>query len=107
MAKKTTSSEKRPAARTKKAAAPKSGKRTARATAEAESVPVIASLTDEKALGEIHQVAEKLAAEGMTVKQVLPMSGVITGSCLRDNIADLNRKVPQVVVEPEIQARMA
>ena len=41
---------------------------------------VIVTVTD-AALGSIQSVADELAAVGMTVDQVLPATGVITGSC--------------------------
>lgn len=47
---------------------------------QANSTSVIVTVTDD-ALKDIQSVAKKLSAKGMKVDQVLPVTGVISGSC--------------------------
>lgn len=70
----------------------------------AESVPVVAVIRDTKDLSDLPHLAEELKARGMKVRQVLPMSGMVTGSCAPDDIAALNRQVPRMAVEPDLEA---
>ena len=56
--------------------------------------PVVVTVTDD-ALGTIQAVADELAAAGMTVDQVMPVTGVITGACAPGQMAAL-RKVKGV-----------
>lgn len=46
----------------------------------AKAKAIVVTVTD-AALNTIDAVAQKLAAAGMKVEQVLPVTGVITGSC--------------------------
>lgn len=46
----------------------------------ASAKPIVVTVTD-AALATIQGVANQLAAAGMAVGQVLPVTGVITGSC--------------------------
>ncbi|MDY3560614.1 hypothetical protein R5W23_001859 [Gemmata sp. JC673] len=46
----------------------------------AHAKPVVVTVTD-AALAGIQGVADRLTAAGMAVDQVLPVTGVITGSC--------------------------
>jgi len=39
---------------------------------------IIVTVTDE-ALGNIHQLADKLTKKGMNIKRVLPITGIISG----------------------------
>jgi hypothetical protein len=41
--------------------------------------PIIVTVSDEK-LKNIHEVAAQLAAKGMKVDQIMPATGIITGS---------------------------
>ncbi len=70
----------------------------------AEPVPVVAVIRDTKDLADLPRLAEELKAGGMTVRQVLPMSGMVTGSCAPGDIAALNRQVPRMAVEPDLDA---
>lgn len=45
------------------------------------AVRAIVVTLNEEALKDIRSVAEQLAAQGMEVERVLPLTGVITGSC--------------------------
>jgi len=95
----------KPRSSTAKKSSPKgSGPAPAKAAPEAQSVPVVATVRSVDSLGEIHQLAEKLASEGMKVTKVSPDSGQIYGSYQTHKIAALNSKVPKVVVEPEVSA---
>jgi methylmalonyl-CoA mutase cobalamin-binding subunit len=51
-----------------------------RKSKQANSKSVVVTVTD-AALKDIQSVAEKLRAKGMKVDQVLPVTGVISGSC--------------------------
>ena len=55
---------------------------------------VVVVVTD-AALKDVKNVAETLAVGGMTINHVLPMTGVITGSCAEENKATL-RAMPGV-----------
>jgi len=70
-------------------------------------VPVIATIKSVDDLNLLPQLAKKLAGEGMTVKQVMPLSGAISGSLPADQLAAINQKVPGVVVERELTAQMS
>ncbi len=71
----------------------------------AKAKSVIVTVADD-ALASIQAVAEKLAAKGMKVDRVLPVTGVISGSCLATKKAAL-RAVPGVhSVEDEVQVQL-
>jgi hypothetical protein len=66
---------------------------------------IIVVVSDES-LPEIQQVADNLKLQGMEVKQVLPISGVITGEIGFKNILELSR-IPGVMnVEIEASATL-
>ena len=67
--------------------------------------PVVVTVTD-AALPTIQTVADDLAAAGMTVDQVMPVTGVITGTCPPGKKAAL-RKVKGVhSVEDDVQIQL-
>lgn len=68
----------------------------------AESVAVVAVVRDDRDLADLPELAEELKAGGMTISRVLPLSGMVAGTCAPDAIAALNQKVPRMVVEPEM-----
>jgi hypothetical protein len=68
-----------------------------------ESKSIIVTVADE-ALGQIQSLANHLAGHGMTVKRVMPMTGVISGSVAASKFESL-RGVPGVSsVEEELNA---
>ncbi|HUR53638.1 MAG TPA: hypothetical protein VMZ71_05885 [Gemmataceae bacterium] len=71
---------------------------------EDESIDVVATIKKVEYLGEVPQLAEQLAREGMIVTKVMPNSGVIFGSCAIGQIPALNSKVSKVVVERPVDA---
>jgi hypothetical protein len=69
------------------------------------SDPVIVTVTD-AALGSIHALARKLTAKGMKVDRVLPVTGVITGSCPVATKAALRAIDGVDSVEDEVQVQL-
>jgi len=64
---------------------------------------VVVTVTDQS-LGDIQEVAKTLAASGLTVDRVLPVTGVVSGTCAHAGLAAL-RRVPGVEsVEEEVDA---
>lgn len=69
------------------------------------SKPIIVVVADEK-IADIQGVADHLAAKGMKVEQVMPVTGVITGSSVPTKIPAL-RKIDGVMsVEEEAVAHL-
>ena len=65
--------------------------------------PVIVTVTDAK-LADIHQVADQLKAKGMKVNQVLPRTGVISGSSAASKMSALEKVEGVMSVEEEAVA---
>lgn len=68
--------------------------------------PIIVTVTDHM-LQNIQQVADQLAAQGMKVEQVLPITGVITGSCASTKMSDLKKVDGVMSVEEEATAHLS
>lgn len=69
------------------------------------SKSIIVTVTDHM-LGDIEQVAQKLAAKGMKVNQVLPITGVISGSCAPAKMSALEKVDGVASVEEEASATL-
>lgn len=68
-------------------------------------VPVIATVMDDSALKDIEKLATELRAKGMTVEQVMPLSGTIAGSCAVEAIPEINSKMRgAIVLEQSVDA---
>jgi hypothetical protein len=67
--------------------------------------PVIVTVADD-ALHNIQTVASQLAARGMKVDRVLPITGVISGSCPADKKAALRNVKGVHSVEDEAQVQL-
>lgn len=67
--------------------------------------PIIVTVTDDM-LGNIHQVANRLSAKGMKVERVLPITGVISGSCSSANLSKLHEVKGVMSVEEEATAEL-
>lgn len=67
---------------------------------------VVVTVTDE-ALKNIKAVAQKLRAKGMKVDRVLPITGVITGSCSEAKKALLGQVTGVNSVEDEAEVQLA
>lgn len=65
--------------------------------------PIIVTVTDQ-ALGKIDELKEKLIEKGMKVSRVMPLTGVITGSCSSAKISDLQQVDGVMSVEEELSA---
>jgi hypothetical protein len=65
--------------------------------------PIIVTVADEK-LKSIHDVADHLAAEGMKVDQVMPVTGIITGSSSPTKLSALKKVDGVLSVEEEAVA---
>jgi hypothetical protein len=74
-----------------------------RSKRSADHTPVIITVTDAK-LKTIQQVAQQLAAKGMKVKRVLPITGVISGSSPSSKMASLESVEGVASVEEELAA---
>jgi hypothetical protein len=72
---------------------------------KAKGNPIVVTVTDQ-ALANIRAVADQLAAKGMQVNQVLPMTGVITGSCPKGKQAALHAVTGVHSVEEEAQVQL-
>jgi hypothetical protein len=66
---------------------------------------IIVTVTDD-ALNDIYQVANQLAAEGMEVDRVMPVTGVIAGSSPSTKMADLKNVDGVMSVEEEATAEL-
>jgi hypothetical protein len=71
----------------------------------AKAKSVVVTVTD-AALANIHAVAEKLAAKGMKVDRVLPITGVISGSVPAGKQAALSSVQGVHSVEEEAQVQL-
>lgn len=67
---------------------------------------IIVTVTDHM-LQDIQQVADQLAAKGMKVEQVMPITGVITGSCASTKMSDLKKVEGVMSVEEEATAHLS
>lgn len=67
--------------------------------------PIIVTVTDEM-LENIDQVAEQLSSGGMKVDNVLPMTGVISGTCADSDISTLEQVEGVMSVEEEATATL-
>jgi hypothetical protein len=65
--------------------------------------PVIVTVTDDM-LSNIHRVADELAAKGMKVNRVMPVTGVISGSCLPTKMSAVEQVGGVMSVEEEAVA---
>jgi len=66
---------------------------------------IVVMVTDDK-LGSINQVADQLVAKGMKVNQVLPITGVISGSAPATKMAALEKVNGVMSVEKEAVASL-
>lgn len=57
-------------------------------------------------LGDINQVAKNLAAKGMKINQVMPITGVIAGSCTSTKMSALEQVDGVASVEEEVSATL-
>ncbi|MBN9521323.1 hypothetical protein J0H58_22850 [bacterium] len=67
--------------------------------------PVVVTVTD-AALNDIHAVADRLAAAGLAVDRVLPVTGVITGTCPAGKKAALGAVDGVHAVEDDAQVQL-
>jgi len=79
---------------------------TARDQEEALSAQSIIVTISDEMLGEINQVADDLAARGMDVHRVMPVTGVITGAYDPAQVSKLARVKGVLSVENEAVARL-
>lgn len=61
---------------------------------------------DDAGLGNIAKVRSKLSAKGMHVRQVMPMTGVIAGSCPIAKVDDLRSVQGVSSVEEELDVQL-
>lgn len=69
------------------------------------SKSIIVTVADHM-LGDINQVAKKLAARGMKINQVMPITGVIAGSCSPAKMSALEQVDGVASVEEEASATL-
>lgn len=67
--------------------------------------PIIVTVTDDM-LKDIHQVADQLVAKGMKVDRVMPVTGVIAGSCPSTKMSALEKVNGVMSVEEEAVAHL-
>jgi hypothetical protein len=67
--------------------------------------PIIVTVADD-ALKNIHELAAKLAAKGMKVDNVLPITGIISGSCASTKMGELENVDGVTSVEEEASAEI-
>lgn len=67
--------------------------------------PIIVTVADD-ALGNIDELATKLAAKGMQVDRVLPITGIISGTCLSTKMGELENVDGVTSVEEEASAEL-
>lgn len=67
--------------------------------------PIIVTVADD-ALENIHELANKLAAKGMRIDRVLPITGVISGSCPSGKVGELEDIDGVTSVEEEASAEI-
>jgi hypothetical protein len=65
--------------------------------------PIIVTVADD-ALENIHELANKLATRGMRIDRVLPITGVISGSCPSGKVGELENIDGVTSVEEEASA---
>jgi len=63
--------------------------------------PIIVSVDDDS-LKDIHEVADRLTANGMTVDRVMPITGVITGTCTSAKVPTLQALRGVASVEEQV-----
>ena len=73
--------------------------------AKAKSKPIIVTVADD-ALKDIVAVAKKLASRGMKIDRVLPVTGVISGSCAPGKKAGLRTVKGVHSVEDEVAVQL-
>lgn len=61
---------------------------------------------DDAALSDISKVKRSLTAKGMKVQQVMPITGVIAGSCLPAKVASLRTVKGVSSVEAELSVQL-
>ena len=66
---------------------------------------IIVTVADE-ALKDINELADKLAAKGMKVDRVLPITGVISGSAPSQKLSSLKKVAGVSSVEKELSAEL-
>jgi hypothetical protein len=69
------------------------------------SKSVIVTVSD-AALPNIHQLADKLGARGLKVNRVMPVTGVITGSCTKSKVPALGQIEGVLSIEEEATAEL-
>jgi hypothetical protein len=74
-----------------------------KATGSQRTTPLIVTVSDEK-LKDIKEVANHLAAKGMRVERVLPVTGVISGSAASSKLSALKKVDGVTSVEEEVVA---
>ena len=67
--------------------------------------PIIVTIADD-ALENIQELANKLAAKGMLVDRVLPITGIISGSYPSGKVGELKNMVGVTSVEEEASAEL-
>ncbi|MDP9177625.1 MAG: hypothetical protein M3O61_08100 [Gemmatimonadota bacterium] len=83
----------------------KNSKAVKKSKAVGKSKPIIVTVADAK-LKNIQQVADQLTAEGMQVRRVLPITGVISGLYTSVNLSDLEKVDGVMSVEEEVSAQL-
>lgn len=63
--------------------------------------PIIVSVADES-LKDIHELADRLTAHGMTVDRVMPITGMITGTCASAKVPTLQALRGVASVEEQV-----
>lgn len=71
-----------------------------------ERKPIIVTVKDD-ALGEIHKLADDLKAKGMDVDRVMPITGVISGTCPTAAVRELHKLEGVLSVEEEAAAELS
>jgi hypothetical protein len=72
-----------------------------------EKIKEIIVTVGDDALNNIHQLADQLAAKGMKVDRVMPVTGVIAGSCAATKMPDLEKVDGVTSVEEEVVASLS
>lgn len=67
--------------------------------------PIIVTVADD-ALKNINELAAKLTAKGMKVDRVLPITGIISGSCASGKMGELENVAGVTSVEEEASAEL-
>jgi hypothetical protein len=70
-----------------------------------EKKPIIVTVADD-ALKNIHELATKLTAKGMHVDRILPITGIISGSCTSTKMGELENIDGVMSVEEEASAEL-